>query len=62
MLAPVKDLKDSEKILLNTTFLTKITDCVFKDLSSYYESVKDGAQSLLLCMVQRFLPPEISLS
>lgn len=55
-------MKERERILLNTTFMTKITDCIFKDLSSYFESVKDGAQSLLLCMVQRFLPPEINLS
>lgn len=55
-------MKERERILLSTTFMTKITDCIFKDLSSYFESVKDGAQSLLLCMVQRFLPPVINLS
>lgn len=39
--------------------MTHITDAICQDLDDFHESVKEEAQLLLICMVQRFLPPQI---
>ena len=39
-----------------------MTDQVLEELGEYFESVRDEAQSLLLCVSQRFFPAELSFS
>lgn len=59
VIAPLEDLKQKEDILLNMSVMSHITDAISQDLDDFHESVKEEAQLLLICMVQRFLPPQI---
>lgn len=62
VLQPLKDdYKAQEVILKETTFMTKITDEILKNLSDYHDSVRDEALGLLVSMMERFLPPQIAL-
>jgi len=61
LLAPLSDLKEKEAILMGTTFMTQITAELLVHLSDYYDTVREEAQLLLVCMTQRFLPPQIAL-
>lgn len=51
ILAPLDDIKKKEDILFNTMFMSDVTDAILVDLDNYYESVKEEAQLLLICMV-----------
>lgn len=62
VISPVTDIKQKEDILLNMTVMSDITDAISSNIDEYHESVKEEAQLLLICMVQRFLPPQISIS
>lgn len=62
LLQPQTDYKDQEQILLQGTFMGEITSQLLVDLEDYYETVREEAQSLLVCMTQRFLPPQIALN
>lgn len=50
ILAPMTDIKEKEKLLNQTTFMTKITDSVLANMSSYHDSVREEGQALLLHM------------
>lgn len=49
-----------EALLRKCAFMKPVTDEILGELEEYFESVRDEAQSLLLCMSQRFFPAEIS--
>lgn len=51
-----------ELLLQRCTFMRPMTDQILVELGEYFESVRDEAQSLLLCMSQRFFPAEISFT
>jgi hypothetical protein len=42
--------------------MSDITSQILEDLGDYHDSVREEAQLLLVCMTQRFLPPQISLN
>jgi hypothetical protein len=54
--------KNKEEILLQGTFMCDITSQILADLDDYHDSVREEAQLLLLCMTERFLPPQIALN
>lgn len=47
--------------MLETTFMTDITEQVSVLIGDYHDAVREEAQLLLVCMCQRFLPPQINL-
>lgn len=51
-----------EVLLQRCTFMRTMTDQVLVELGEYFESVRDEAQGLLLCLSQRFFPAEISFT
>ena len=61
IIAPLEKPSQKEDILLNLEVMSKITDVISSDIDNYHEAVKEEAQLLLICMVQRFLPAEISM-
>lgn len=42
--------------------MCEITSQILVDIEDYHDSVREEAQLLLVCMTQRFLPPQIALS
>jgi hypothetical protein len=42
--------------------MCEITSQILIDLEDYHDSVREEAQLLLVCMTQRFLPPQIALN
>lgn len=61
LLAPLADHQEKEAILRATPFMTQITEELLVHLSDYFDTVREEAQLLLVCMIQRFLPPRIAL-
>ena len=61
LLAPLSDYQEKEGILRGTTFMTQVTAELLVHLSDYFDTVREEAQLLLVCMIQRFLPPQIAL-
>lgn len=59
--APMKDYKEKEALLMNTKFMTKITDTILVSMGDYHDTVREESQLLLVSMTQRFLPPQIAL-
>jgi len=41
---------------MGSRFLVEITAGILEGLEEYYESVREEAQQLLLCIARRFLP------
>jgi hypothetical protein len=56
-----QDQKNQEEILRSTTFMQDITSQILADLDAYFDSVREEAQNLLVCMTERFLPPQVCL-
>jgi hypothetical protein len=61
LLAPLSDYQEREAILRGTTFMTEVTAELLVHLSDYFDTVREEAQLLLVCMIQRFLPPQLAL-
>ena len=57
LIAPNTDYKDSEKILQDSKFMSRLTSVILLNLNDYHDTIKDEAQLLLVSMTQRFLPP-----
>jgi len=51
LLAPLSDHKEKEAILKGTTFMTKVTAELLVHLSDYFDTVREEAQLLLVCMI-----------
>lgn len=46
---------------MGSQFLVDITSTILDGLEEYYESVREEAQQLLLCIARRFLPQQLTL-
>lgn len=62
VIAPLPDFRNKEMLLLDTVFLSAITDEVLIHLSDYFDTVREEAQMLLVSISSRYLPPQIALA
>ena len=61
VLMAVTDLKERDRLLRRTKFMTHVTGYLAVSLSDFHDSIREEAANLLVCMTERFLPPEISM-
>lgn len=57
----VPDLSERDRLLRKTKFMPFITDYLATNLSDFHDSIKEEAANLLVCMTERFLPPQITM-
>lgn len=62
VIAVETSLKAKEAVLQSSTFLSIISEQLMSELEEFQESVRDEAQSLMLCMAQRFFPAEVAFN
>lgn len=62
VIAAETSVKGKEAVLQSSTFMGIISEQLTFELEEFQESVRDEAQSLMLCMAQRFFPAEVNFN